>query len=192
MSIDVQAPFSIRRAEQAAPSETPVAVQSGLFVDGAFVAPGDGDVLDVVDPCSGRTVAQVSAGTRRFLFNDNPVDDDLSGAHFPAGPRTVAGHDALAFVRQRHGLPQGDLDRIRRQQAFLASMSHKVLSSGTLADPLTLTRLLDAVRQSVVLDGDWDLLRFGQQLQDVSAGAVAFLTIPTMGTRNVDVIEKEG
>ncbi|GAA4794739.1 LCP family protein [Actinomycetospora chlora] len=116
----------------------------------------------------------------------NPVDDDLSGAHFPAGPRTVAGHDALAFVRQRHGLPNGDLDRIRRQQAFLASMSHKVLSSGTLADPLTLTRLLDAVRQSVVLDGNWDLLRFGQQMQDVSAGAVAFLTIPTNGTRNVD------
>jgi LCP family protein required for cell wall assembly len=116
----------------------------------------------------------------------NPVDDELSGARFPAGPRTVAGHDALAFVRQRHGLPQGDLDRIRRQQAFLASLSRKVLSSGTLADPFTLTRLLDAVRQSVVLDGDWDLLRFGQQMQDVSAGAVAFLTIPTNGTRFVD------
>jgi hypothetical protein len=42
------------------------------------------------------------------------------------------------------------------------------------------------VQQSVVLDGGWDLLRFGQQMQDVSAGAVAFLTIPTNGTRNVD------
>ncbi|MFC5140174.1 LCP family protein [Actinomycetospora rhizophila] len=116
----------------------------------------------------------------------NPVDDELSGARFPAGPRTVAGHDALAFVRQRHGLPNGDLDRIRRQQAFLASMSRKILSSGTLADPITLTRLLDAVRQSVVLDGNWDLLQFGRQMQDVSAGAVAFLTIPTNGTRFVD------
>jgi LCP family protein required for cell wall assembly len=116
----------------------------------------------------------------------NPVDDDLSGAHFAAGPRTVAGHDALAFVRQRHGLPQGDLDRIRRQQAFLASLSHKVLSSGTLANPVTLSRLLDAVRQSVVLDGDWDILHFAQQMQDVSAGAVAFLTIPTNGTRTID------
>ncbi|MEJ2864148.1 LCP family protein [Actinomycetospora flava] len=116
----------------------------------------------------------------------NPVDDDLSGARFPAGPRTVAGHDALAFVRQRHGLPNGDLDRIRRQQAFLASMSRKVLSSGTLGNPVTLGRLLDAVRQSVVLDGNWDLLQFGGQMQDVSAGAVAFLTIPTNGTRNVD------
>ena len=116
----------------------------------------------------------------------NPVDDDLSGAHFPAGPRTVSGHDALAFVRQRHGLPQGDLDRIRRQQAFLASMSRKVLSSGTLADPVTLARLLDAVRQSVVLDGGWDLLQFGSQMRDVSGGAVAFLTIPTQGTQNID------
>lgn len=116
----------------------------------------------------------------------NPVDDELSGARFPAGPRTVAGRDALAFVRQRHGLPNGDLDRIRRQQAFLASMSRKVLSSGTLANPVTLGRLLDAVRQSVVLDGNWDLLQFGGQMQDVSAGAVAFLTIPTNGTRNVD------
>ncbi|MDD7924905.1 LCP family protein [Actinomycetospora chibensis] len=116
----------------------------------------------------------------------NPVDDELSGARFPAGPRTVAGHDALAFVRQRHGLPNGDLDRIRRQQAFLASMSRKILSSGTLADPLTLARLLDAVRGSVVLDGNWDLLRFGQQMQDVSGGAVAFLTIPTQGTQNID------
>lgn len=116
----------------------------------------------------------------------NPVDDELSGARFPAGPRTIAGHDALAFVRQRHGLPNGDLDRIRRQQAFLASMSRKILSSGTLGDPLTLARLLDAVRGSVVLDGDWDLLRFGQQMQDVSGGAVAFLTIPTEGTQNID------
>ncbi|TDQ64977.1 LytR family transcriptional attenuator [Actinomycetospora succinea] len=116
----------------------------------------------------------------------NPVDDDLSGARFPAGPRTVAGHDALAFVRQRHGLPNGDLDRVRRQQAFLASMSRKVLSSGTLGDPITLSRLLDAVRQSVVLDGNWDLLQFARQMQDVSAGAVAFLTIPTNGTRNID------
>lgn len=115
----------------------------------------------------------------------NPVDDELSGARFGAGPRTVAGRDALAFVRQRHGLPQGDLDRIRRQQAFMASLSRKILSSGTLADPVTLTRLLNAVQQSVVLDGGWDVLRFAGQMRDVSAGAVAFLTIPTLGTESV-------
>jgi len=37
------------------------------------------------------------------------VGDSYSGAHFPAGPQTVQGSEALAFVRQRHGLPGGDL-----------------------------------------------------------------------------------
>jgi LCP family protein required for cell wall assembly len=111
----------------------------------------------------------------------NAVDDDFSGARFAAGPRSVSGRDALAFVRQRHGLPMGDLDRVRRQQAFLAGLSHKVLSAGTLADPITLGRLLDAVKQSVVLDGGWDLLGFAQQMQGVSGGAVTFMTIPTEG-----------
>jgi LCP family protein required for cell wall assembly len=114
----------------------------------------------------------------------NAVDDDFSGAHFPAGPRTVQGRDALAFVRQRHGLPLGDLDRVRRQQAFLAGLSHKILSAGTLADPVTLTRLLDAVKQSVILDQGWDLLGLAQQMQGVSGGAVTFMTIPTQGGEN--------
>ncbi len=114
----------------------------------------------------------------------NAVDDDFSGAHFPAGPRTVQGKDALAFVRQRHGLPLGDLDRVRRQQAFLAGLSHKILSAGTLADPVTLTRLLDAVKQSVILDSGWDLLGLAQQMQGVSGGSVTFMTIPTLGGEN--------
>jgi LCP family protein required for cell wall assembly len=46
-----------------------------------------------------------------------PVHDSYSGANFPAGPQTVSGAAALSFVRQRYGLPCGDLDRILRQQA---------------------------------------------------------------------------
>lgn len=42
-----------------------------------------------------------------------PVHDSYSGANFPAGPQMVSGTQALAFVRQRHGLPNGDLDRIK-------------------------------------------------------------------------------
>ena len=46
---------------------------------------------------------------------------------------------------------------------------------------MTLSRLLDSVKQSVVLDGDWDLLGFAQQMQGVSGGQVTFMTIPTEG-----------
>ena len=54
------------------------------------------------------------------------VYDDYSGANFPAGPQTLDAAQALAFVRQRHGLENGDLDRTHRQQAFLSSVMHQL------------------------------------------------------------------
>ncbi|MFD1052067.1 LCP family protein, partial [Kibdelosporangium lantanae] len=47
---------------------------------------------------------------------NNPVHDPYSGANFPAGQQTLVGVDALKFVRQRHYLANGDLDRVVRQQ----------------------------------------------------------------------------
>ena len=110
------------------------------------------------------------------------VDDPLSGARFPAGPRTVEGGDALAFVRQRHGLPQGDLSRIRRQQVFLAAVAEKILAAGTLTDPAKLTALVAATQQSVVLDRSFDLLAFARQASGIAGGNLEFLTVPTRGT----------
>ncbi|WP_329044614.1 LCP family protein [Amycolatopsis sp. NBC_01488] len=107
-----------------------------------------------------------------------PVHDTYSGADFPAGPQTLSGAQALAFVRQRHGLANGDLDRIARQQAFLSGMAKKVLSAGTFTDPSKLSALVDAVQGSVVLDKGWDVLSFAQQLRGMSSGAIAFATIP--------------
>lgn len=107
------------------------------------------------------------------------TSDPNSGAHFAAGTQQVEGARALAYVRQRHGLPNGDLDRVRRQQAFLASMAHKVLSAGVLANPGRLGGLIDAIHKSVTLDRGWDILSFAQQLQGISAGAIKFFTIPT-------------
>ena len=111
-----------------------------------------------------------------------PVDDPLSGAHFPAGPRTVSGGDALAFVRQRHGLPEGDLSRIRRQQVFLAAVADKILAGGTLTDPAKLSGLVGVVQQSVVLDRGWDLLAFARQASGIAAADIAFDTIPAQNT----------
>lgn len=106
------------------------------------------------------------------------VDDEFSGAHFPAGRQTLQGPEALAFVRQRHGLPRGDLDRIVRQQAYMASLVNKVLAAGTLTNPAKLKDMGDAVQRSVVLDEGWDILSFATQLQDLAGGNVQFNTIP--------------
>jgi LCP family protein required for cell wall assembly len=121
-------------------------------------------------------ITQAIGGVRVCL--KAPVDDSFSGAHFGAGEQTVSGAAALAFVRQRHGLPEGDLDRIRRQQAFMAGLAQKVLSAGTLTDPGKLSELADAVRKSVVLDQGWDLVGFAQQLHGLTGGTTQFSTIP--------------
>jgi len=113
-----------------------------------------------------------------------PTRDRLSGANFGAGVQTVAGAAALAFVRQRHGLPQGDLSRIRRQQVFLAATAEKLLSAGTLTNPSALGALLAVAQQSVVIDSGWDLLGFAQEAADIAKGDIAFVTIPTAGAEN--------
>ena len=109
-----------------------------------------------------------------------PVHDSYSGADFPAGTQTLSGPQALAFVRQRHGLQNGDLDRIARQQAFLAGMAKNVLSAGTFTDPSKLNALVSAVQGAVVLDKGWDVLSFAQKLRGMTSGAIGFVTIPVL------------
>jgi LCP family protein required for cell wall assembly len=107
-----------------------------------------------------------------------PVRDSYSGADFPAGPQVLSGAQALAFVRQRHGLPSGDLDRIARQQAFLSSAAKVVLGAGTLANPVKLDNLITAVQQTVLIDQGWDVLGFAQQMRGLSSDGLTFATIP--------------
>ncbi|TFV58660.1 LytR family transcriptional regulator [Mycobacterium sp. PS03-16] len=109
-----------------------------------------------------------------------PVYEPLSGADFPAGWQKLGGPQALSFVRQRHNLPRGDLDRVTRQQAVMASLAHEVISSKTLSSPAALSRLEAAVQRSVVLSDGWDIMDFVDQLQKLAAGNVAFATIPVL------------
>ncbi|MEV0678268.1 LCP family protein [Actinosynnema sp. NPDC050436] len=104
--------------------------------------------------------------------------DSDSGADFPAGPQTIAGADALSFVRQRGGLPGGDLDRIVRQQVFIGALARKVLSTGTLTDFDKLADLVTAVKRSVVLSERWDITEFAEQMQGLVSGNIQFRTIP--------------
>jgi LCP family protein required for cell wall assembly len=108
-----------------------------------------------------------------------PVHDSYSGAYFPAGPQTLQGVDALKFVRQRHGLQNGDLDRVRRQQAFMAGLANQLFSSGTLTSPGRISDLVNALTKAVVLDQNWDVLSFASQLAGLTGDHIEFSTIPT-------------
>ena len=110
-----------------------------------------------------------------------------SGINLPKGVSTIQGKQALAFVRQRYGLPNGDLDRIKRQQYFLSAAFRKVSSAGTLLNPFKLQSLLKAVSASLQMDNSLDPLKLASQFQDLSAGNLIFKTIPTHGTEDTDV-----
>jgi LCP family protein required for cell wall assembly len=108
------------------------------------------------------------------------VYEPLSGADFPAGWQRLDGPQALSFVRQRHDLPRGDLDRVVRQQVVMASLAHQVISGKTLSSPSALNSLQSAIQRSVVLSEGWDIMDFIKELEKLTAGNVAFATIPVL------------
>jgi LCP family protein required for cell wall assembly len=118
---------------------------------------------------------------------NNAVNDPYSQANFPAGVSTLDAHQALAFVRQRHGLPRGDLDRVVRQQYFLSVEAHKFLSAGTLLNPGKLTSVLDAVSGSLETDPGLNFLSLAAQLQGLTGGKIQSATIPISGTPTIRV-----
>jgi hypothetical protein len=104
-----------------------------------------------------------------------------SGIDLPAGVSTIKGAQALAFVRQRHGLPHGDLDRIKRQQYFLSAAFHKVASAGTLLNPFKLRNLLSAVSSSLLTDPTLNMLSLARSFELLSGGEIGFATLPNNG-----------
>jgi len=85
---------------------------------------------------------------------------------------------ALAFVRQRHGLTNGDLDRTHRQQAFLDSVMQQLRSEGVLGDLTKINSLLSVAKQYVITDAGWNLLDFATQMRSLTSGNLSFHTLP--------------
>ena len=90
----------------------------------------------------------------------------------------MTGAQALAFVRQRHELPNGDLDRIVRQQVFLGAMASKVLSADMLTSPSKVRELVSAVQRSVILSDGWELSTFASQMSGPDRGRHRLLHDP--------------
>ncbi len=108
------------------------------------------------------------------------VADPYTGARFRKGDQTLDGQQALDYVRLRHGLGDGgDLDRITRQQAFLASMTGKVLAAGTLSDVAKVRAILDAAGSSLKTDMDLRALaELAADLDGIERNDVTLMTAP--------------
>ncbi|WP_327297259.1 MULTISPECIES: LCP family protein [unclassified Streptomyces] len=115
----------------------------------------------------------------------HPVDDKESHLKLPAGKSKVEGEQALAFVRTRHSFGnQGDLDRIKVQQQFLASLIRKMTSGDTLTSPTKLYDLANAATKALTVDsgiGSIDHLKsLAMDLKSVNPKNVTFTTLPVL------------
>ena len=122
-----------------------------------------------------------AVGGVQVCLNHAVNDSQYSGAVFPAGLQTITGAQALAFVRQRHGLPNGDLDRTHRQQAFITGVITKFRSQGIFGDIGKLQNLLTVAKKDVVIDSSWDVLGFLPQAKALTGGHITFHTLPIVG-----------
>lgn len=112
-----------------------------------------------------------------------PIDDNVGHIHMKAGTYNVTGEQALNYVRERHGVGDGsDIGRMKRQQAFMASMANKVVSAGTLANPVRLYNFLNAATKSLTVDNSfhdlWSLVSLGHSLKNIGLSNIKFVTVP--------------
>jgi LCP family protein required for cell wall assembly len=128
-------------------------------------------------------------------LNNAVSDTDFSGADFPAGPQTLNPSQALAFVRQRHNLDNGDLDRTHRQQAFLASVMHKLQSGGVFSNIGKFSDLMSVARKDIVLSSGWtdDVFR---RLGSISGTNIEYRTLPvlrydTVNGQDVNIVDPD-
>jgi len=113
------------------------------------------------------------------------VYDSYSGADFPAGRQTLDAEQALSFVRQRHGLENGDLDRTHRQQAFLSSVMGKLQNSGTFTNISRLKSLMAVARKDVVLSSGWDEDQF-RRMGALAGSGIQYRTLPVVRYDNIN------
>jgi LCP family protein required for cell wall assembly len=111
------------------------------------------------------------------------VHDTIGHINLPKGTYNVKGDQALNYVRVRHMISEnGDIGRMKRQQTFLASMSHKAVSAGTLINPVRLYKFLDAATKSLTTDPGLAhlsaLVGLARQLKGIGLGQIQFLTVP--------------
>ena len=111
------------------------------------------------------------------------IKDPASKLNLPAGKSVVHGDQALAFVRERHIGLDSDLQRINRQQIFLASLAQKIKQSSSLANPTKLYGLVHDIASSLTTDSGLTLTNMyaiANSLKGLSTKALQFSMAPVV------------
>jgi LCP family protein required for cell wall assembly len=101
-----------------------------------------------------------------------------------AGYLHLGAAQALAFVRERDNLPNGDLDRTHRQQAVIDYIIWQLGHQGALTDLGQLTNLLGVAKKYLILSGGWNPLEFATEMHALTGKNLTLSTLPIKATQN--------
>ncbi len=144
--------------------------------------------LAIIDWNGFRDLSTALGGVRVYVAQDSR--DSARRVTWHKGYQRVSGNQALSYVRQRHGLPNGDFDRIRRQQNFLRSALGEVASEGKLSNPLRFKNLLTAVTRNLTVDSgltNSKVRSLAWSLRHLRSSDITFIQLPFQSFADTNV-----
>ena len=156
------------------------------------------DHMAIIDFAGFRDLTEAIGGVDVYV--PETVYDSSQDQTWTEGWHHIEGDLALKYVRMRHGLTNGDFDRVARQQNFLRAVMEQTLADGTIGNPLKLNGVLDAITSHLTVDESWttgDLRSLALGLRNLDSSHVTFLTLPLdhyetiEGVGSVNIIDTE-
>lgn len=106
------------------------------------------------------------------------------GYTFEPGFQRMDAEQALSFVRHRSSFPDGDLQRIRNQQAFIRGVVDESTSASTLANPLRVNDMVATLSSHLITDPDLNATTAASLVWDARGATdnMQFATLPNGGS----------
>jgi LCP family protein required for cell wall assembly len=140
------------------------------------------DHLVVLDWTALRRLTDAVGGVPVSVLSPAAERGDSSGSEVALA---LSGEMALPYLSERHRLPGGDLDRVKRQQHFLRAFVRQALERDLLANPGELRALAAAVGDALRVDSRLtaqEILALAASTCRLRAADFTFLITPSNGT----------
>lgn len=119
---------------------------------------------------------------------------------FPKGDIHIEGEEALAYVRERKTLPNGDLGRAHRQRTVVQAVISKILTPQTLANPVKFSEVVGRVADTVRVDSGMTngfVFDLATSMRITGSGSIRLLQAPidgfaTIQGQAVNVVDQAG
>lgn len=114
----------------------------------------------------------------------NFVASGTDGFKFPEGVIQLDGKSGLVYTRERYSLPNGDLDRARRQRDVVMAVVKKMLTPEVLADPVKFNEVVNTMAPYFTVDEGFtnaEMTKLALSMRITDGGGLRSLQAPILG-----------